>query len=797
MCLAREDAMAGAVKWFGESLVNTTTFTGVGDKAAVAALPTGGFVVAWDDNSLAGGDTTGWSVRAQIYSSDGSKLGSEFLVNTTTSHDEVRPSIAVLEDGRFVIAYDEDVPFGGGSGTSSVLARIFNPDGTQSQPEFGPQGNANTGAFPALARLVDGRWIVAWTGQDDGGGHIGDQGIQARIFNGNESPSGPAFIVNNPIVNAQAAPEITAANDGGFIVAWYDTGDNGVHARIFQNDDSPAANDFLVGTTFSGNSLNHIAIAELKSGRFVVAWDTDPAGSDPADIHAKIYESNGALVGTEFTVNTTTAGSQKNPALAALPDGRFVAAWTGPDGVHGQVFNADGSRSGSEFVTDSTADNGPHITVLADGRFVITSEAFDQQTGVNVHAQIFDPRDGIVNGTGSGETLYGNDLLNDHITGFGGADTLLGYGGDDTLNGGLGNDTIDGGAGFDTAVFSGLRSAYTLIRNGNTLTVSGPDGTDTLTHVEKLSFDDGSMPSGLITLPQDFNGDVHSDILWRSDNGNDTIWFMNGGTIANAVNLATIGAPWHIQDTGDFNGDGHADILWRSDNGANTMWLMNGGSIIGNADLAPIGAPWVVADVADFSGEGKADILWRNPVSGQNAIWFMDGGTVAGNADLPTIGAPWIIVDATDFNDDGKADILWRDPDTGQNAIWFMDGGTIAGNANLPGIPAPWRIADTGDFNGDGRADILWRDPATGQNTIWFMNGGNIAGNADLPGIPAPWDIVETADYNGDGKSDILWRNASTGQNTVWLMDGGTIIGNANLPTIGAPWHIVHDGVLV
>jgi hypothetical protein len=50
---------------------------------------------------------------------------------------------------------------------------------------------------------------------------------------------------------------------------------------------------------------------------------------------------------------------------------------------------------------------------------------------------------------------------------------------------------IDGGSGVDTAVFSSNRSAYTITQTsiGN-FTVSGPDGTDTLTNVEYAKFND-------------------------------------------------------------------------------------------------------------------------------------------------------------------------------------------------------------------------------------------------------------------------------------------------------------------
>ena len=81
---------------------------------------------------------------------------------------------------------------------------------------------------------------------------------------------------------------------------------------------------------------------------------------------------------------------------------------------------------------------------------------------------------------GSGtDTLIGNERDN----------LLSGGGGNDTLMGGTGNDTLDGGAGIDTAQFEDPPSSFTIRHTGaDMLTVTGPQGTDTLRGIERLSF---------------------------------------------------------------------------------------------------------------------------------------------------------------------------------------------------------------------------------------------------------------------------------------------------------------------
>jgi len=66
--------------------------------------------------------------------------------------------------------------------------------------------------------------------------------------------------------------------------------------------------------------------------------------------------------------------------------------------------------------------------------------------------------------------------------------------GGNTFTVGNGKDGIVGGGGTDTVVFSSSYAAYTISKNANgTITVSGPDGTDTLARVERLKFGDKSI----------------------------------------------------------------------------------------------------------------------------------------------------------------------------------------------------------------------------------------------------------------------------------------------------------------
>jgi FG-GAP repeat len=55
-----------------------------------------------------------------------------------------------------------------------------------------------------------------------------------------------------------------------------------------------------------------------------------------------------------------------------------------------------------------------------------------------------------------------------------------------------------------------------------------------------------------------------------------------------------IPAPWFVAGTGDFNGDGKSDILWRDDSGNTSMWFMNGTMVAAAAFVGNIPTTWTV-----------------------------------------------------------------------------------------------------------------------------------------------------------------------------------------------------------
>jgi hypothetical protein len=239
-----------------------------------------------------------------------------------------------------------------------------------------------------------------------------------------------------------------------------------------------------------------------------------------------------------------------------------------------------------------------------------------------------------------------------------------------------------------------------------------------------------------VMVPDDFNGDGKSDILWQNSGGNVVDWTMNG---SQATSQALVGgdSQWSIADTGDFNGDGKTDILWQNTAGNVVEWTMNGAQSTSQAFVGG-DSSWKIAGTGDFDGDGKTDILWQNS-AGNVVEWTMNGsqatsmGFIGGNMD-------WKVVGTGDFNGDGKTDVLWQST-SGSVAEATMNGLQVTSQVIIGG-DSNWKVAATGDFNGDGKTDILWQN--SGGNVVeWTMNGSQTLSSAIIGG-DTNWKPVTT-----------------------------------------------------
>jgi hypothetical protein len=72
---------------------------------------------------------------------------------------------------------------------------------------------------------------------------------------------------------------------------------------------------------------------------------------------------------------------------------------------------------------------------------------------------------------------------------------------------------------------------------------------------------------------------------------------MNGAAIIAIGGLGNVSTTWYVAQTGDYNRDGMSDLLWRDNLGNTSMWFMNGTAVAATAGVGNIPTTWTVQSV--------------------------------------------------------------------------------------------------------------------------------------------------------------------------------------------------------
>jgi hypothetical protein len=465
-----------------------------------------------------------------------------------------------------------------------------------------------------LATLSNGNFVAVYEDQFNGGAND----IRYRIF----TPAGTAATASTVVPGAgdgstnESTPHVAGLHGGGFVVVWSDTaGDadgQGVRATILDNAGNSVVADFQVNTSTAGTQAAADVLA-LADGGFLVTWSDDGAGA----LRAQRFDLLGHTMGDEFIVR----GAPGSTEAALLQDGRFAyvthiggnvmtSVWD-PRGHMGALGDVLWRHDGGSAATgvrdlgwvDNTWDmrgagdfdgdgDGDILWHHAGGQVTV----WEMQQGAYVvnHNQPFAGATWQTAGTGDFDGDGDSDILWRHDDG-----QLLTWemeAGSYVVNHNL--DVVPTAwqiAG--TGDFDGDGDDDILWRHesGQVVTWEMQGGAYVVNH----NFD--IIPTTWqIAGAGDFDGDGDDDILWHHDDGQVVTWEMQDGAYVVNHNIAVGTALWRINGTGDFDRDGDDDILWRHDDGQLVTWEMEAGSYVVNHNLGVVTTDWQIRGTGEF-----------------------------------------------------------------------------------------------------------------------------------------------------------------------------------------------------
>jgi hypothetical protein len=234
---------------------------------------------------------------------------------------------------------------------------------TASAQPFGSEFRVNTYTTydqktSRVAMEADGAFVVVWSNKI----FAQSMGIFGQRYDATAAPRGGEFRVDQG-VQSQDLPAVAVSGTGAFVVVWHDVWDTtsyNIRARMYDSSGSAIGSEFTVNEYLTG--LQRVpAVSRAPDGRFVVTWASDRGDGSSTEIFARRYDDAGNPVGAEFVVNTYTTGSQFAGRVAMDAGGGFVIVWQDSlnnrdgsgSGIFGQRFDSAGNPSGSEFQVNS------------------------------------------------------------------------------------------------------------------------------------------------------------------------------------------------------------------------------------------------------------------------------------------------------------------------------------------------------------------------------------------------------------------------------------------------------------
>lgn len=315
-----------------EFQVNSYT-TGNQILPAISGYITTNGVITWDSDGGHDGSLRG--VFGQRLNYSGSDLGTEFQINTFTTGNQQLPDVSRLSNNGFVVVWTD-------SGLDGSFNGIFGQKYSSAGSAIGTEFQINTyttgiQSLPKVSGSGDGRFVVVWASLSQDGSSIG---VFGQRFDTAGSATGTEFQVNVITTDDQTLPDVGMDANGNFVVDWYSYAVNlELKAKRYSSSGAVVGTEFKVNTTaLDVADTGNQRIAVSDDGDFVFVWSTNNAGSGSREVFGQRYWDNGMAMGTEFQINQFTTGNQDDVSIDQRDDGQFVATWKSTDGNQAGIF---------------------------------------------------------------------------------------------------------------------------------------------------------------------------------------------------------------------------------------------------------------------------------------------------------------------------------------------------------------------------------------------------------------------------------------------------------------------------
>ncbi len=438
----------------------------------VVGLKDGSFLVAYTDDSNTNDSSNGSDIIGQLYDITGHPLGTALQLNSLRRVDnEGNPELAALNDGGFVLVYEDTDAAG-----NSLIWQTHAANGTvtQSGVILNDPG-ADVLSLPRVAVFPDDSFVVSYVRRTGS-----DTDVKAKIVQADGAVGPEIDVRDHPDDPRQA--DVAVLDTDRFVIAYIEDDPAGARPefRILDKSGSILVTENVPAP---GSVNREPQIAVLAEDRFAIVW-WDDTNTSNGDIYLRLFDDQGNDLAGLVEVSANAVNDEVSPAATPLADGGFEVVFES-NGINRQIlaqrFDADGNKVGgrSDVVSTNQLLDSPEVALLADGRFVATWAQFGGiGNGVDISANIWDPRDSLVFGTPDDDNIAGSNQFGSTIRGRDGDDSIHGGNLDDLIESGNGEDWADGRTGDDE--IRGGGGGDRLFGNTGDDILRGGNGIDTL-----------------------------------------------------------------------------------------------------------------------------------------------------------------------------------------------------------------------------------------------------------------------------------------------------------------------------
>ncbi|MGA2246811.1 MAG: hypothetical protein ABSH48_17605 [Verrucomicrobiota bacterium] len=340
----------------------------------VAVLNNSNVVVTWASFNEAGPYSL-LDVYAKILSPSGQTISNEFLVNQFTNYNQRTPALAALPGGGFVVAWVSELERGSlpalnetngtspsaiGTASVDVYARLFLSSGAAAGSEFLVDQTTTPCANPAIAVESDGGFAIAWS-QLNLVVSTNGWDVYGRTFT-SAGAGGNAIRLNTYLPGNQYAPQL-AAIGADYLAVWTSMGQDGsregVYGQFFHDDGSLVGGEFRVNTTTISQQMQP-ALASDGGSQFLAVWTSFVGLPSAFDLYAQRFVNVASVLQPMSAPNIWAPFVVSNGVYQP----QLVVSWAPLQGLSVSDYEvyADGAATPTVVVTTNswtmTAANG-------------------------------------------------------------------------------------------------------------------------------------------------------------------------------------------------------------------------------------------------------------------------------------------------------------------------------------------------------------------------------------------------------------------------------------------------------